>query len=98
MNKNLKLKRIALIGTGILGTLIMLHGITVVVYSRELTTIPVHHLLHAGMAVGAGMLAMVLATLLPPQNRERSGWVYIRNDQDLPDLEAKARFPAYGRV
>ncbi|MFO1466876.1 MAG: choline-sulfatase [Steroidobacteraceae bacterium] len=23
---------------------------------------------------------------------------YIRNDQDLPDLEAKARFPAYGRV
>ena len=75
MNKNLKLKRIALIGTGILGTLIMLHGITVVVYSRELTTIPVHHLLHAGMAVGAGMLAMVLATLLPPQKRERTGWV-----------------------
>jgi cytochrome c553 len=75
MNKNLKLKRIALIGTGILGTLIMLHGITVVVYSRELTTIPVHHLLHAGMAVGAGMLAMALATLLPPQKRERTGWV-----------------------
>lgn len=53
----------------------MLHGITVVVYSRELTTIPVHHLLHTGMAVGAGMLAMVLATLLPPQKRERTGWV-----------------------
>jgi hypothetical protein len=75
MNNNLKLRRIALIGTGILGTLIMAHGITVVIYSHELTTIPVHHLLHAGMAVGAGMLAMVLATLLPPQNRERSGWV-----------------------
>jgi cytochrome c2 len=75
MNNNLKLRRTALIGPGILGTLIMAHGITVVIYSHELTTIPVHHLLHAGMAVGAGMLAMALATLLPQQNRERSGWV-----------------------
>ncbi|HEX5398581.1 MAG TPA: c-type cytochrome [Verrucomicrobiae bacterium] len=73
-NKN-TLRRIALIGAGIVGAVIMSYGIVVVLFSHEMTTIPVHHLLHAGMAVGAGMLAMALASLLPPQNRERSGWV-----------------------
>ena len=68
-------RRIVLIGVGIVGAVIMGYGILVVLFSHELTTIPVHHLLHAGMAVGAGMLAMALAAGLPPQNRERSGWV-----------------------
>ena len=75
MNNNHTLRRITLIGTGIVGTVIMGHGILVVLYSHELTTIPVHHLLHTGMAVGAGMLAMALAACLPPRERERSGWV-----------------------
>jgi cytochrome c551/c552 len=68
-------RRIVLIGVGIVGTVIMGYGILVVLFSHELTTIPVHHLLHAGMAVGAGMLAMALAACLPPRERERSGWV-----------------------
>lgn len=75
MNNNTTLRRITRIGTGIVGTVIMGYGILVVLFSHELTTIPVHHLLHAGMAVGAGMLAMALAAYLPPRDRERSGWV-----------------------
>lgn len=51
------------------------NGVVVVLYSHEMTTIPVHHLLHAGMAVGAGMLAMALAACLPPRDGERSGWI-----------------------
>lgn len=66
---------IVLIGAGIVGTVIMGYGILVALFSHELTTIPVHHLLHAGMAVGAGMAAMALAACLPPRERERSGWV-----------------------
>ena len=74
MKNNHTLRRIALIGTGIAGAVIMGYGVLVVLYSHEMTTIPVHHLLHGGMAVGAGMLAMALAASLPPRNRERSGW------------------------
>jgi hypothetical protein len=74
MENSNTLRRIALIGTGIVGAMIMGNGVVVVLYSHEMTTIPVHHLLHAGMAVGAGMLAMALAACLPPRNRERSGW------------------------
>ncbi len=75
MSNNMTLKRIALVGSGIAGTVIMGYGILVVLFSHEMTTIPIHHLLHADMAAGAGMLAMALAACLPSRERERSGWV-----------------------
>lgn len=75
MNNNTPSGRIARIAIGIVGVVIMSYGTLIVLFSRELTTIPVHHLLHAGMAVGAGMLAMALAAGLPSRERERSGWV-----------------------
>lgn len=75
MNNNTPSGRIARIGIGIFGLVIMSYGTLVVLFSHELTTIPVHHLLHAGMAVGAGLFAMALAACLPPRERERSGWV-----------------------
>lgn len=77
MKNDHTMKRIIWIGTGTVGAAIMVYGVMVVVFSHEMTTIPVHHLLHAGMAVGAGMLAMALATLLPRRDRERSGWVVL---------------------
>lgn len=74
MKNDSTLKRIVWVGTGILGVAIAAYGIVVVAVSHKMTTIPEHHLLHAGMAVGAGMLALALATSLPPRSRERSWW------------------------
>lgn len=75
MENNQPTKRIILIGMGIVGTLIVLDGVTMPLRMREMTTIPVHHLLHAGMAVGAGLLAMAVAAKLPPREKERVWWV-----------------------
>ncbi len=70
-------KRNATIAMGIIGFVIMAYGIIIVLVSNRLTTIPEHHLLHAGMSVGAGLLALALAALLPRNNGERSWWVIV---------------------
>lgn len=70
-----KSKRIINIGMGAVGVLIVLDGLTAPLRTAVMTTIPVHHLLHAGMAVGAGLLAMSLAANLPRRDQERSWWV-----------------------
>lgn len=75
MENNQPIKRITLIGMGIVGALLVLDGVTMPLRMQEMTTIPVHHLLHAGMAVGAGLLAMALAAKLPPREKERVWWV-----------------------
>lgn len=75
MKNNLSYKRILNVGMGIVGFIISLDGLTVPFRSHQMTTISVHHLLHAGMAAGMGLLAMSLAVNLPLKNRERSGWV-----------------------
>jgi cytochrome c2 len=59
---------------GAIGTMIMTAGITAPLYSHEMTTIAVHHLLHAGMAVGAGLLALAIA--LPGIDHERGIWIW----------------------
>ena len=59
---------------GVTGAIIALGGVTAPIFSHDMTTIAVHHLLHAGMAIGAGLLALSLA---PPRNeRERSFWIW----------------------
>jgi hypothetical protein len=60
---------------GVIGVVMALDGLTVPFRMHEMTTIPVHHLLHAGMAAGAGLVAMALAANLPVRDRERSWWV-----------------------
>ncbi|MDE3067345.1 MAG: hypothetical protein KGJ60_07310 [Verrucomicrobiota bacterium] len=75
MKDNLPRKRMVNVGMGILGVVISLDGLTMPFRSHEMTTIPVHHLLHSGMAAGAGLLAMALAANLPRRDRERGGWV-----------------------
>lgn len=68
-------KRITNVGMGILGFVISLDGLTMPLRARMMTSIAVHHLLHSGMAAGAGLLAMALAANLPKQDRERGWWV-----------------------
>lgn len=60
--------------TGVTGAIIALGGVTAPIFSHDMTTIAVHHLLHAGMAIGAGLLALSLA--LPRNERERSFWIW----------------------
>ncbi len=61
------------VALGIAGTVIMvIGGIAATLYAMS---IPVHHLLHAGMALGAGVLAIALAARLPVERSERSVWV-----------------------
>jgi hypothetical protein len=74
MNNSGTLKRNTLIAIGVVGAVIMSYGIVVVAFSHRMTTIPEHHLLHAGMAIGAGMLGIALAALLPVRSWERSWW------------------------
>lgn len=75
MQNNQPTKRTTLIAMGVVGALLVLDGVTMPLRAHEMTTIPVHHLLHAGMAVGAGLLAMALAAKMPARNRETIGWV-----------------------
>ena len=59
---------------GVIGAVIAGGGVIAPLVSHETTTIAVHHLLHAGMAVGAGLLALSLpATRI---DRERSFWIW----------------------
>lgn len=75
MKDNRSRKRVLNVGMGMVGFVILLDGLTVPFRSHEMTTIAMHHLLHAGMAVGVGLLAMSLAANLPQCRRERSWWV-----------------------
>lgn len=59
---------------GILGAFMTGYGIFIVVFSHRITTIPEHHLLHAGMVVGTSLLALALARFLPKTDRERTWW------------------------
>ncbi|MCC6240889.1 MAG: c-type cytochrome [Phycisphaerales bacterium] len=60
---------------GILGLLITIYGITVIAFSPRITTIPEHHMLHAGMVIGTSLLALALAKwLLSASNRESALW------------------------
>ncbi len=69
--KQLNRVRIAI---GIIGAAIALGGVIDPLISHEMTTIAVHHLLHAGMAAGAGLLALAVA--LPGTDHERSLWIW----------------------
>ena len=75
MENDHSIKRKAIVGMGIVGALITLDGVTIPLRSHEMTTIAVHHLLHSGMAAGAGLLAMALAANLPNRDQERAWWV-----------------------
>lgn len=75
MASNPSFKRAVLVGMGVVGAALVLDGILMPFLSHEMTTIPVHHLLHTGMALGAGLLAMALAARLPQRERERTWWV-----------------------
>ncbi len=66
--------RMTLVGTGAVGAVIMVGGIAATVH-MGMTSIPVHHLLHAGMTLGAGMLAIAMAARLPARHSERSAWI-----------------------
>lgn len=74
MNNNRTMKRSALVGIGMVGAVIVLIGVAKPLFSHGMTTIPAHHLLHAVMALGAGLLAMAWAARLPLRDRERSWW------------------------
>ncbi len=67
--------RRVVIVSGAAGALIMLSGILAPLLSHTMTSISVHHLLHAGMAAGAGMLALALAAGLKKRDRERDWWM-----------------------
>ena len=58
----------------IIGAVIAVSGITAPLLSHEMTTIAAHHLLHAGMAAGAGLLGLGLAR--GRADLERSGWLW----------------------
>ena len=66
--------RTSYIGMGAVGAVIMVGGIAATMH-MGMTSIPVHHLLHAGMTLGAGMLAIALAARLPSRRTERSVWL-----------------------
>lgn len=76
MDKSHSIKRTAWIVLGSIGTLILLDGVTVPLRSTAMTTIPVHHLLHTGMAVGAGLLALALNWKQPASTEEQGWWVW----------------------
>ncbi len=76
MDKSHSIKRTAWIVLGSIGTLILLDGVTVPLRSTAMTTIPVHHLLHTGMAVGAGLLALALTWKQPASTEEQGWWVW----------------------
>ncbi len=59
---------------GVIGAFIAGCGVIAPLVSHETTTIAVHHLLHAGMAVGAGLLALSLPAARI--DRERSFWIW----------------------
>jgi len=62
-------------GMVVVGT-ILIFGVSAATLSPlGMTSIPVHHLLHAAMTLGAGMVAIVLAARLPVKYSERSVWV-----------------------
>ncbi|MEO6923130.1 MAG: c-type cytochrome [Acidobacteriaceae bacterium] len=61
------------IGMGAVGVIVMMAGGYIA--ARNMMSIPVHHLVHAVMALGAGMLALAMAERLPPRSTERSLWV-----------------------
>lgn len=67
-------KRYFNIGMGVYGAVIALDGLTVPFRSHDMTTIAVHHLLHAGMVAGMGLLAMSLAVIWQRRDRERAWW------------------------
>lgn len=75
MTDKLLLRRVANVGMGLVGAAVALGGVIMPLLSHEDVSIAVHHLQHAGMAAGAGLLALALAAKLPPHNRERGGWV-----------------------
>ena len=66
-----KRMRVVLSGAG---ALIALAGVTAPLESSHMTTIAVHHLLHAGLAFGAGLLALMMAR--SREDPERVGWVW----------------------
>lgn len=76
MDKAHRIKRTVWIVLGIIGTLIMLDGVTVPLRSDVMTSIPVHHLLHTGMAVGASLLALAMTWSQPPSTEEHGWWVW----------------------
>lgn len=76
MDKSHSIKRTTWIVLGSIGTLIMLDGVTMPLRSNAMTTIPVHHLLHTGMAVGAGLLALALTWNQPASTGEQGRWVW----------------------
>lgn len=69
--------RIAPAAVGTIGALIVIAGLLAVLRSGEVMSIPIHHLLHAGIALGAGMLAVVLANRLPTRRSERGVWAIV---------------------
>lgn len=70
--------RITLVGMGAVGTLIMAAGVLATLRPMRPTSIPEHHLLHAGMAIGAGLLAMALAGRRSTRSAEgRTLWAVV---------------------
>ena len=59
---------------GAVGAIIALGGVIAPLISHEMATIAVHHLLHAGMAAGAGLLALAVAPT--GRDRERAIWIW----------------------
>lgn len=74
MKNSSTLKRNIWIAVGIVGAVIVAYAILVVLFTHTMVDIPEHHLLHAGLALGAGLLAMALATRLPARTQERAWW------------------------
>lgn len=74
MTSHRTLAKSAWIVIGIIGAVIILYAILVVPFMHTMVSIPRHHLLHGGMAVGAGLLAMALAAALPSPDHERTWW------------------------
>lgn len=77
MSVDSPIKRITSIFMGVVGALIVLAGIVATYHTDQMMSIPMHHLLHAGMAVGAGMLAIALANRWPALRKERVTWAIV---------------------
>ncbi|MGC8551451.1 MAG: c-type cytochrome [Phycisphaerae bacterium] len=76
MTSQPQMLRIGRWAMGLIGLFVASAGVIAPLTSHEMTTIAVHHLLHAGMAVGAALLAIAVA---PPkrQAHERSAWLWL---------------------
>ncbi len=61
---------------GLIGLVVALAGVLAPLFSHEMTSIAMHHLLHAGMAVGAALFAIALSPW-DRKPRERSGWLWL---------------------